>query len=103
MEDCLLWEGPHSGAGEEYEQEGVADTRCDGLTTTPIPHLPAPCGGRKETKLGVRLSLGSKEGWEEGIFKIRFYFSLSYSDLIGDKLNQFAQVETVFPMTVTGE
>ncbi|GAB0189758.1 zinc finger and BTB domain-containing protein 5 [Grus japonensis] len=26
VEDCLLWVGPHAGAGEEYEEEGVAET-----------------------------------------------------------------------------
>ena len=37
--------------------------------------------------MGVKLSLGRREGWGEGVFKIWFYFSLSYSNLIGDKLN----------------
>jgi len=36
---------------------------------------------------GVKLSPGRREGWEEDVFKIWFYFSLSYSDVIGDKLN----------------
>ena len=37
------------------------------------------------------------------VFKIWFYFSLFYSDLIGNKLNYFPQVESVLPMTVTGK
>jgi len=41
MEDCLLWEGPHTGAGEESEEEGVAETKCDELIANPIPHPPA--------------------------------------------------------------
>jgi len=31
--------------------------------------------------------MGRREGWAEGVFKILFYFSLCYSDLIGVKLN----------------
>jgi len=41
MEDCLPWEGPHTGAGEECEEEGAAGRMCDELTATPIPHPPA--------------------------------------------------------------
>ncbi|KAK4825819.1 hypothetical protein QYF61_002942, partial [Mycteria americana] len=41
VKDCILWEGPHGGAGEEREEEGAAETKCYGLTTTPIPHHPA--------------------------------------------------------------
>jgi len=26
MEKCLPWEGPHAGAGAEYEEEGAAET-----------------------------------------------------------------------------
>ena len=29
------------------EEEGVADTTCDELTTTPIPHPPVPLGGSR--------------------------------------------------------
>lgn len=37
-------------------------------------------------------------------FKIRFYFSLSNSDLIGNKWNKFfPKVESVLPMTLIGE
>ena len=42
VEVCLLWEGPHTGAGEECEGEEAAATTCDKLTATPIPHHPAP-------------------------------------------------------------
>ncbi|PKU39872.1 neurexin-3-hypothetical protein [Limosa lapponica baueri] len=49
MEGCVSWEGPHSGPGEECEEsspeEGVAETTCVGLTTSPIPHPPAPLRG----------------------------------------------------------
>jgi len=30
------------------EEEGAAETTCDGLTVTPIPHPPAPLRGRRE-------------------------------------------------------
>jgi len=42
-------------------------------------------GGGRET--GVKLSLGRREGWGEGVLRSGFIFSLCYSDLIGDELN----------------
>jgi len=48
VEDSLPWEGPHTGAGEECEKEGAAETTCDELTTTPVPCPPALLGGRRE-------------------------------------------------------
>jgi len=47
VENCLLWLGPHAGSGAECEEEGAAETRCDELTATPIPHPPAPLGGKR--------------------------------------------------------
>jgi len=47
MKDCLPWVGPHTGAGEDSEEEGVTETRCHELTTTPFPHLPVLLGGRR--------------------------------------------------------
>jgi len=48
------------------EGEGAAETRCDELTVSPIPHPPAPLGGgRRERKSGVKLSLGRREWWGE--------------------------------------
>ena len=41
------WEGPHTGAEEEHEEEGVAETTCDELTATPAPCPPALRGGRR--------------------------------------------------------
>jgi len=38
-----LWrERPHTGAEEECEEEGVAETMCDELTAIPFPHPPVP-------------------------------------------------------------
>jgi len=73
-EDFLLWEGPHTGAGEESEEGGAAKTTCDEPTTTGIPRLPAPLRGEDAENLGVKLSLGLREGWGEDVFKICFYF-----------------------------
>jgi len=47
MESCLLWEGPHAGAGAEREEEGVAEPTRDGLTAAPTPRPPAPLRGRR--------------------------------------------------------
>jgi len=35
-----------SGRSLPPEEEGVAQTTCDELTITPIPHTPVPRGGR---------------------------------------------------------
>ena len=47
VENYLLWVEPHAGAGEESEQEREAEAVCDELTTTPIPHAPAPFVGKR--------------------------------------------------------
>ena len=47
MKDSILWEGPHAGKEEECEEEGAAETTCDELTATPIPHPPAMLRGSK--------------------------------------------------------
>jgi len=69
------------------EEEGVAETTCDELTAAPIPRPPVLLGGRRERKSGVKLSLERRGGVGGRCFKIWFYFSLPYSDLIGDELN----------------
>ena len=40
MENYLPWVGPHTGAREEHEEEGAAQTTRDELTATPISHPP---------------------------------------------------------------
>jgi len=81
------------------EEEGAAETRCDELTVTPIPGPPAP-----RERNGREAEPGKKGGVGGRCFKIWFYFSLSYSDLIGDKLNFFSpQVQSVLSVMVTGE
>jgi len=68
------------------EGQGSAATTCDELTATPIPHPPVPPEGRRERN-GIEAEPGKKGGMEGRCFKIWIYFSLSYSDLIGEKLN----------------
>jgi len=53
VKDCLLWEGPHAGAGDEREEEGAAGTKCYEPITTPIPCPPVMLGeggGRVEPR-----------------------------------------------------
>jgi len=39
-QDCILFEQPHTGVGEEHEDEETSETNCYELTATPIPHPP---------------------------------------------------------------
>jgi len=89
VKNCLPWEGPHAGAGEECEEsppeeEGAADTTCDELTIAPIPHAPAMLGCGRGKEFVTEVEPGKKGGVGGRFFKIWVYFSLSYSDLIGD-------------------
>jgi len=54
------------------EEEGVAETTCDQLTVTSIPHPPALLGGGGGREMGVKLSLGRMEGWGEGVLRSGF-------------------------------
>jgi len=76
------------------EGQGAAETKCDELTIIPIPHPPAPLGGRRERN-GSEVKPGKKGGVGGRCFKIWIYFSLSYSDLIGDKLNSLFSPSSV--------
>ena len=91
LEDCVPWEGPHAGAGEQREEDGAAERSCYGLSAAPIPHLPAPLGGvgRGIGKAGVKLSLGKKSGGGRGVL-VFFFVSHFPNFLIGNKLNQFS-------------
>lgn len=59
------WKSVRSPAPEE---EAVAGTMCDEMTTDSISQIPAPLAGWKYRKLGVKLSLGRREAWEERCF-----------------------------------
>jgi len=58
----------------------------DELTATPIPCPLAPLGGRRERNRS-EVKPGKKGGMGVRCMKIWIYFSLSYSDLIGDEFN----------------
>jgi len=76
------------------EEEGAEETKCDGLTVTPIPHPSSPLAGRKERNRS-RVDPGKKGGVGGSCFKIWFYFSLSYSDWTGDELNSLFSPSSV--------
>lgn len=63
MEDCLPWVGPYTGAWEDHEEEGVAETTCSELTTTLFLHPPVMLKDQAG-KSGVKLSIG--RGGQEG-------------------------------------
>lgn len=71
-----------------------------GLDVNQNPHSPSPCAAPGEKESGVKWSLG-KRG--ERLFMIWFYFSLSHSDLIGNKFYQFPRVKSALPVTVMCE
>lgn len=80
MKGCILWEGPHTAAGGQCKEEGVAESSCSGLTTTPIPHLTAPPEERRWSSQERKSEAEpAKKLGEECISSIVFYFTLSYS------------------------
>lgn len=56
---------------------------CNDLTLACLSH-PLHRGDIKKKR--VILSPGRREEWKEAVFKIWFYFSLPFSDLVGNKL-----------------
>jgi len=65
-----------------------------------------PLTGEKVENSGVKSSPGRRLGCGYVVFKIQFYFSLLYSDLIGAKLlaiKHTSTLLTVLPMMVIGE
>jgi len=81
---CWSWERVSS---PPLQEEGAAETTGDELTASPIPCPTRPLTGKRQRKQGAKLSLGRRERWGEGVLKVWFYFSLSYFDLIVNKLN----------------
>jgi len=75
--------------------QGAAETTCDELTVTPIPRPPELLVGRRERN-GSEVEPWKKGGVGRRCFKIWIYFSLSYSDLIGDELNSLFSPGSVF-------
>jgi len=56
VENCLPWEGPHTGEGEECEEEGAVETMCDKMTAAPIPRpsVLLRAGGGREYRSAVK-------------------------------------------------
>jgi len=59
MDNSLPWEGPTLEQGQSvssppHEEEGAAETKCDELTTTPIPRPPALLGREEGEKSGMK-------------------------------------------------
>jgi len=59
-----LWEGPHTGAGAECEEEGAAEMRGDELTTAPSPCPLAPLSRRRERKSGLKRAQEEGRGFK---------------------------------------
>jgi len=53
------------------EEEGAAETTCDELTVTPIPHPPVPLGGRRKRNRS-EAEPGKKGGVGEGVLRSGF-------------------------------
>jgi len=62
------------------EEEGTAETMCDELTVTPIPHPPEVLRMGAGRERGLKLRPGRREGWGEGV--LRFGFISHYATLI---------------------
>jgi len=65
--------------------------------------MPLHCSQAGGREFRSEVELGKKGGLGRRCFKVLSYFSLTYSDLIGNKLNAFPQIESVFSMTVIAE
>jgi len=74
LKDCSLFKGSTLEQGQSVrspppEEEGAAETTCDELTATPIPHPPAPYGRRRE-----------RNGSE--VFSILYYDFFSFTGVV---------------------
>jgi len=100
VENCLSWERPHAGAGEECEESfpvrrKVQHRHCVMNWLHPPFQIPLHrSGGWWGRKTGVQLRPGRRRGGGRS-FKIYCYFSLFFSDFIGDKLNFFFSPSSV--------
>lgn len=92
--DCFPQEGPQTGAGAQCG-EGAVEMKCYNLTTS--LHPPSPCAlGEKMEELGAKLSQARRLAWFLFLtVLLQYWFAVS--------LSFFSEVESVFPMTITGE
>lgn len=51
---CSPWAGLHTGARERHEEEGLAETKCYGLTITPTPLFTRGTGCREVEELQMK-------------------------------------------------
>jgi len=70
--DLMLEQGK-SVRSPPPEGQGAAETMCDELTTTPIPHPLVPLGVRRQRN-GSETEPGKKGGVEGRCFKMWFHF-----------------------------
>lgn len=82
MKDCVQCVGPQDGAEEEREEE-ESETTHNELTTISVPCSPVPVGGKEVQEWSWAWE---EETWGEDVLRYFFYF-LSYTDLISNKLN----------------
>jgi len=84
LEGLKPMERTHSGAAEKREEEGAAETNCNGLVrTATTSHSPASLGQGGVEEWGMKLSPEKREGWGEGIVLNCLCFSLSKPILTG--------------------
>lgn len=121
---CSLWRTPRGAQGYSWrncsprrthtrvetrcEEEGVAERYHYVLTATPLPSSMWACRAGVGCVVwgvwseGTKLSLG-EEGGKVCCFNVWVCFSLPESILIGNKLANFPQVESVLPEMVIGK
>jgi len=94
MKDCIPWEGPHDGAEEKSEEEGVSETKYYELTATLLPQ-PLRCSGEGGGRVRGDVEPRKKGGWgDSGFWGISHYATLL---LMGNKLINFPQVSLFCP------
>ncbi|PKU45778.1 vps10 domain-containing receptor 2 [Limosa lapponica baueri] len=103
MKHCSPWEGLHDGEGEQHEGEGVAETKCYELTTTPIPHSTAHfrvLEGRYKVSLETSLLQAEQPQLSQPVFTEEVLQSSDH--LCGPPLDPFQKLH-VLPVLRTPE
>lgn len=68
----------HNAGVEQYEEGGLAEPVCYGLTSTPVPHPSCIAQGEETEESGEEFNLGRMQMGAR-CFYFCFYFLLSYS------------------------
>jgi len=74
LRGASCWSRGRSVRSPPHEEEAAVEMTRDELTTTPFTIYLRHSGEEVENS-GVKLSLGRREVWGEGVFKVWFYFS----------------------------